>query len=62
MLLLNFSNNYFNIFISSLGGSSSNWSDMNCGNKEDFFKAENWNSFGLEGLSGKQTGGMERTF
>lgn len=37
MLLLNFSNNYFNIFISSLGGNSSNWSEMNCGNKEDFF-------------------------
>lgn len=31
MLLLNFSDNYFNIFISSLGGSSSSWSDMNCG-------------------------------
>lgn len=42
MLLLNFSNNYFNIFISSLGGSSSNRSDMNCDNKcLGFFKAEN---------------------
>lgn len=36
MLLLNFSNNYFNIFISSLGGSSSSWSDMNCRNQGDF--------------------------
>ena len=36
-LLLNFSNNYFSIFISSLGGCSWNWSDINRGNKGGFF-------------------------
>lgn len=42
-LLLNFSNNYLNIFVSSLGGHSWTWSDMNCGYKRGiffFFKAE----------------------
>lgn len=52
MFLLNFSNNYFNIFISSLGGGPWNWSDVNCGSKETFFfffLNRNLNPFGLGG-------------
>lgn len=37
ILLLNFANNYVNVFISSLGRTSWNRSDMNCGNDGGVF-------------------------